>query len=239
MTEIQCPKCAQMVLRRNLKRHINRNCPRKCPVESCQFAAKNQSDVDYHYARRHQPGPSDSSELFVCAVCKETFHAYHALQRHKNERHGTSRRINQNVTVDLAAFTSNTNAQEVLRDYKHFLVDSSMETKMQKTINFPQTEFKAQEINAKLDGFVATLPWAAKISITLGYLLINVTSGEFRYFYAQNNFPLFEDPVLVQTTLDLENLKKRIEDANYIQNVTAVRPCTLQLYSLGNSNFSS
>ena len=50
-------------------------------------------------------------------------------------------------------------------------------------------------INEKLEEVFNKLDSAAKIKIALGFVLRNIETGEYRYFYAHENNTLFEKSV--------------------------------------------
>ena len=199
----------------------NNKRPIKC--SECFYHSKNNNDVLYHYARKH--GQGVGTEKFQCDICTEMFNSFYSLRSHKITTHGTTQRYT-NVEVDLSDFTSDTEAQLALTDYKHFLVDSQRTTKFQKIVNFPCTEYKTDLIIRKVDTMLQDLIWACKVNISFGYLLFNFETGAYRYFYAENNNPLFEIPLLIQNHEDKSNLKRLIEGANFIEHAMALRPDT-------------
>ena len=52
-------------------------------------------------------------------------------------------------------------------------------------------------VNEKLDQIFEKLDWAAKIKIALGFLLHNVKTAEYRYFYAHEDNTLFDTSILL------------------------------------------
>ena len=194
---------------------------------------KSKQDYDYHVAFRH--GPASLDNPHQCAICKEVFPGSIQLQRHRQSVHGTSARPETNVLVNLDVFADEPGAPEELEDNKHFLVAREINTKFQKIVNFPLFEYDTSVIGRKIDEVFASLTSAVKMNVSLGYLLKNMETGMFRYFYAENNNPLLELPITVATSDDLENLKTQIELVNFNESVTAARPDTKwKFYKLTN-----
>ena len=108
-------------------------------------------------------------------------------------------------------------------------------TKVQIIHNFPLREYNIDFIESKLDEMFRSLSCAAKFNVSLGYLLKNIDTGAFRFFYPQDNNALLEHPVTVANANDLLNLKRQLQEINYISKVTANRPDTKsKFYKLTN-----
>ena len=162
-----CNICGTEVSKANLSRHRKscRNGLQRCT--DCQYATKSKADMDYHRIRSHSVAPIVTNE---CAVCKEIFPGFYQLQTHKRQVHGTTRRIPQEVSVDLDNFVDEPEAQEALQDFKHLLVERTTKTKVQTVANFPLSEYRTDTIFSKLDDVFNDLPCAAKINVSLGVL---------------------------------------------------------------------
>ena len=62
--------------------------------------------------------------------------------------------------------------------------------------------------------------------------------GEYRYFYAENNNPVFHFPVIFSTSEDLEFVKDRYEDENVFESIIHQRPDTKwRFYCITNVTF--
>ena len=69
-------------------------------------------------------------------------------------------------------------------------------------------------INEKLEEVFNELNSAAKINITLGFVLRNNETGEYRYFYAHENNILFENSHLLCTKV--AQVRKRPQSGDSI-----------------------
>ena len=83
--------------------------------------------------------------------------------------------------------------KEELSACQHFLVDTEMENGRHKAFNFQMSKLYAKFINEKLQEVFNKLGSAAKINIARGFVLRNVETGEYRYYYAHENNTLFKN----------------------------------------------
>ena len=82
--------------------------------------------------------------------------------------------------------------KEELSACQHFLVDTEMENGRHREFNFQMSKLDTKIIIEKLEEVFNKLDSAAKINIALGFVLHNVDTGEYRYYYAHENKTLFE-----------------------------------------------
>ena len=81
-------------------------------------------------------------------------------------------------------------------------------------------------LNVHLDYVFDNLPCAAKINISFGYLLRNVETEEFTYYYAQSNTAVFTLPIMVANSMDLDFLRDRVDHENFFRHMMRERPDT-------------
>ncbi len=81
-------------------------------------------------------------------------------------------------------------------------------------------------LNVHLDCVFDNLPCAAKINISFGYLLRNVETEEFTYYYAQSNTSVFTLPIMVANSMDLDFLRDRVDNENFFRHMMRERPDT-------------
>ena len=96
--------------------------------------------------------------------------------------------------------------KEELSACQHFLVDTEMGNGRHKVFSFQMSKLDTKIINEKLEEGFNKLDSAAKINIALGFVLRNVETGEYRYYYAHENNTLFEKSHLLFTKADLKIL---------------------------------
>ena len=107
--------------------------------------------------------------------------------------------------------------KEELSACQHFLVDTEMESGRHKVFNFQMSKLDTKIINEKLEEVFNKLDSAAKIIIALGFVLRNVESGEYRYYYAHEKNTLFEKLHLLRTKADLITIQGRIEKFDIVE----------------------
>ena len=74
-----------------------------------------------------------------------------------------------------------------------------MENGRHKMFNFQLLKLDPNLVNEKLDG-------AAKINIAFGFVLRNIETNKYRYFYAHENNTIFDISILLCTKADLTTI---------------------------------
>ena len=121
--------------------------------------------------------------------------------------------------------------KEELSACQHFLVDTEMENGRYKVFNFQICKLDTKIINEKLEVF-NKLDSAAKIIIALGFVLRNIETGEYRYFYAHENKSLFEKSHLLCTKADLITKQQKVEKFDIVEQCTQERQNTKWRFNL-------
>ena len=154
--------------------------------------------MSYHLAKKHaQPSSKQST---VCPSCEQEFPSYYSLQQHRRKEHGAKQRKPSDTVADLNKIVDEKGEdrerlKEELSACQHFLVDTEMEIGRHKVFNIQMSKLNTEIINKKLEEVFNKLDLAAKINIALGFVLRNIETGEYRYFYAHENNTLFEKSV--------------------------------------------
>ena len=157
-------------------------------------------------AKKHaQPSSKQST---VCSSCEQEFPSYYSLQQHRRKDHGAKQRKPSDTVADLNKIVEEEGEdgekpKEELSACQHFLVDTEMENGRHKVFNFQMSKLDNKIIDEKLEEVFNKLDFAAKINIALGFVLRNIETGEYRYFYAHENNTLFEKSHLLCTKADL------------------------------------
>ena len=82
--------------------------------------------------------------------------------------------------------------KEELAACQHLLDDMHAEHGRQEVFNFSLSNLDIKEINEKLNKFLANLNCAAKINIALWFLLQNIETNDYRFFYPHKNTLLLD-----------------------------------------------
>ena len=85
------------------------------------------------------------------------------------------------------------------------------------------SKLDTKQINEKLEEVFNKLDSAAKINIALGFLLQNIETGEYRYFYTHENNTLFEKSHLLCTKADLITIQGKVEKFDIVEQCTQER----------------
>ena len=100
---VACPECGKHVAGSKLARHRKTHTNGTLYCTDCNFHTKSQADLNYHIARKHNPGGDNT---FECAICHQTFNSYYPLQQHKATEHATTSRVQTNE-VSVAVYVIN------------------------------------------------------------------------------------------------------------------------------------
>ena len=203
--KVKCGDCGKEYRRSDAARH-RKSCARgviSCP--ECNYCTYNQQEMNYHAAKRH--AQSTSKQSTVCSSCEQEFPSYYSLQKHRRKEHGAKQRRPSDTVADLNKIVEEggddgEKLKEELSAFQHFLVDTEMENGRHKVFNFQMSKLDTKTINEKLEEVFNKLDCAAKINIALGFVLRNVKTGEYRYFYAHENNTSLEKSHLLCTKAD-------------------------------------
>ena len=88
------------------------------------------------------------------------------------------------------------------------------------------------KINEKLKEVFEKLNCAAKINLSLGFILRNVDTDEYRYFYAHENKTFFEKSHLLCSKAYLVSLQDRVEKMDFVESCAQERANTKWRYAL-------
>ena len=121
--------------------------------------------------------------------------------------------------------------KEELSACQHFLVDTGMENGRHKVFKFQMSK-DTKIINEKLEEVFNKLDSAAKISFSLGFILRNVETEEYRYYYAHENNILFEKSQLLCTKAELITIKGKVEKIDIVEQCTQERQNTTWRFKL-------
>ena len=86
--------------------------------------------------------------------------------------------------------------------------------------NFQMSKLDTKIINEKLEEVYNNLDSAARIDIALGFVLRNIETCEYQYFYARVTNTLFEKTHLLCTKADLITIKGKVEKLDIVEQCT-------------------
>ena len=196
--KVKCGDYVNMYTFHNAARHRKR-CEKqkkhKCP--NCHFYTKSKEEMGYQVAKKH--GQPSSKQSTVCPSCEQEFPSYYSLQQHRRKEHGAKQRKPSDTVADLNKIVEEEEEdgeklKEELSAFQLFLVDLEMKNGKHKLFNIQMSKLDTKIVNEKLEEAFNKLDSATKINISLGFVLRNIETGEYRYFYAHENNTLFENP---------------------------------------------
>ena len=168
--EVTCENCGTQTTKLTLARTKKRYSAGILYFTQCpNFHTKLQNYLNFHFAMKHRAPNVDV--FFKCKLCYRKFPGFYALRQHKSSQHCF--RI-KTAIVDLddnINEVDGTNLKEELRSCQHFLVFFELERAKHKVFNYAIAKLKAETVNGKLDYFFHKLECAAKVNLSLGFIL--------------------------------------------------------------------
>ena len=113
--------------------------------------------------------------------------------------------------------------KEELTACQHLLDDMHAEHGRQEVFKFSLLDLDNKKINETLNEVFANLNCAAKIKIALGFLLQNIETNDYRYFYMHENNLLLDRIFLLSNRNGLLNIQNKIEKLDLIETCTQER----------------
>ena len=101
-----------------------------------------------------------------------------------------------------------------------------------KVFNFQMSKLDTKITNEELNEVFNKLNSAAIINITLGFVLQNIATGEYQYFYAHKNNTFFERFHLFCTKEDLITIQGEVEVFDIVKQCTQERQNTKWRFKL-------
>ena len=197
-----------------------------CKKRNCNFATKNAAELSYHIAKAH--GAKVRNTLNNCVVCQKQFPSFYSLQLRRKKVHQASTKIGSpstNCVREIMEKVDNNSEslKEELAACQHLLEDMHAEHGRQELFNFSLSDLDTKEIKKKLDEVFANLSCAAKINLALGFLLQNIETNDYRYYYPHENNLLLDRAFLLSNKNDLLNLQNEIEKLDLVETCTQER----------------
>ena len=101
-----------------------------------------------------------------------------------------------------------------------------MENGRHNVFNFQLPKLDPHLVNEKLDQVFEKLDCAEKVKIALGFVLCNIESVEYGYFYAHENNTLFDKSMLLCTKADLTTIPNKVNKQDILKVCTQERQKT-------------
>ena len=121
---------------------------------------------------------------------------------------------------------ANQDLRNELNSVKHFFVDSDSYRGKHMLFNFTIAELNPQLTAEKLQTVFSKLDIAVKINISLGFVLRNIETGDYRYYYAHEKSLNFNTTQLLSNEEDLNNILSKLSVTDFVEIATRERPNT-------------
>ena len=221
----ECESCNQIFDRvRRLEDHIEKvhtNNRTKC--STCYKKFRLNRGLQSH---------QKNADPKVCDVCDTIFCHESELERHKRTEHvgGEIRTVVNDTELDepicpRTGFEEDEGYKEKIEDHWNEIRDHKERKNRYININKELSpDFTYRDLKHVLDEIFAEQTNAFKINIGFGFMLRDVVTSEFRYFYPSTNNLLFDRMPTISKTKDMADLMKRILDLDLCENYYMKRP---------------
>ena len=188
------------------------------------------------------PGSSQQSTVYIqgrgysCHSCGQYFVTRSDLMSHIRREHGEHWRIpsyqwggetpppwvNSQGEIDtqIKSIYERFGVREIERDHRFGSVSS------QYNFHLPNGQVTRSDISSQLEEIYLDQKMAFKINLSLGIVLKNIETGEYRYWWAHHNDPVLRVPARVSRREDLEELKSRLSGVDFDEQAWHQRPST-------------
>ena len=190
---VKCTKCEKMVFKQQMAR-LKKSCN--------SGTLKRKEDLNHHLAKHH--APQDKKLSTVCTICLEEYPSFYSLQQHKRRKHGTLTKVGNKSSKSLKKVLkseeldkNNEQLKQELSACQHFFDNTETENWIHRVFNLKLSKLDHSKINEKLKEVFEKLNCVAKRNLSLTFILRNVDTDEYRYFYAHENNTFFEKSRLV------------------------------------------
>ena len=175
--------------------------------------------MSYHIAKAH--GAKVRNTLNKCVVCQKQFPSFYSLQLHRKNVHQASTKIGSSNTNRVRKIMEKVDNDSgslkgELATCQHLLDNMHAEHGRQEVFNFSLSDLDNKKINEKLDEVFTKLKCAAIVNLALGFVLQNVGTNNYRFYYPYESNLLLDRAFLLSNRNDLLNIQNEIEKLDLI-----------------------
>ena len=189
------------------------------------------AEMNFQSSKKHAKSTPKSTK---CVSCEKEVPRYYSLQQHHKKDHGLKA---SDSAADLNKIFENEEDSDQLQDElnacQHFLTDTEVENGRHKLFNFQNSKLDLYLVNEKLNQVFEKLDFAAKINnVALTFVLRNIETGKYRYFYAHELNTLFDKSMLLCTKADLTTIQNKVNKQDINEVCTQERQKTKWRFKL-------
>ena len=156
------------------------------------------------------------------------FSSFYSLQLHRKKAHRARTKIGSSSTNRVREImekvdNDSESLKEELAACQHLLDNMHAEHGRQEVFNLSLSDLDNKKINERLNEVFVNLNCAAKINKALGFLLQNIETNDYRYFFPHENNLLLDRAFLLCNRNDLLNIQNEIEKLDLIETCSQER----------------
>ena len=184
------------------------------------------AELSYHIAKAN--GAKVRNTLNKCVVCQKQFPSFYSLQPHRKKAHQASTKVGSSSTNRVREImekidNDSKSLKEELAACQHLFDNMHAEHGRQEVINFSLSDLDNKKINEKINEVFTNLNCAAKVNLALRFILRNVETNDYRYYYPHENNLLLDRAFLLSNRNDLLIIQNEIEKLDLIETCTQER----------------
>jgi hypothetical protein len=215
-----CTKCGKTYKSKCYRDKHTKNCKLYC--NKCNQKFKSKQKAEQHKCKI-------KSHKYKCRDCNLIFNNRKELYNHKMQQHGQGD-VNLEFPFEEQPPWENDNGELVNEKLKNIYFTNAEhilknnETKSTVNLyNFPTNNLKqgSQELETHLRKVYENEKSAFKVNLSLGFILKNKETGEYRYYIPYKNNELFNQPMLIKGPKTFQKVIdsiKKIDPYSYIMN---------------------
>ena len=159
-----------------------------------------------------------------CSICRRSFLGFLQLRQHLASDHGMEsiEVLRMHLPNEIQ---ENQGAMECVEDNVHLIMRPNVNGQLLSQHNFFNFgHLSAENIDNQITEIVSTLDNAAKINFAIGFIMQDISSGKYYYFYAEKNNYILDEQFLLSKPGDVLDLKKLISQLDVIELMCKDRP---------------
>lgn len=200
----------------------------KC--RKCDHVSHNKRELNEHQKFHAGEKKAEKSRGLSCRQCNQSFPDRKSLYLHQKSAHqsgnGVDLRFPWEGTEEPAPWEGDESLKTTYMANKEFILGEGENGVVKKTINFPaDNSLSIADIVSKLEKITEVEKMSFRFNISVGFILQNIETGDYRYFIPDRNETLFPNPILIGSLEDVDKkMRGKFDNINLFEHLMRQRP---------------
>ena len=232
-----CPKTFKKrayLLKHNREVHTN---PERYKCDDCGRSFTRKHDLTVHQRnncsgqKRRNSSPTRQVRKLrryecICSICDQRFTGFQGLRTHLMTSHGMQP-LELLLTYLPPEVTDNEQLMRCIRESINLIMRPNVNTNLHNQINFFNFEhLRLEDLDMQIREVTKNLANAVKLNFSIGFVMQNIETGEYRFYYAEKNNYVLNDMFQISTPGDIIALLNMIREIDIIETICQDRPNT-------------